>query len=80
MTELQVFSQNFGNREVTMNALLVNETPWFCGTDAAAALGYANTRQAIIAHVDEDDRAKLEDLGSLETRLPLQHNGRLQHF
>ena len=77
---LQVFTHTIADREVTVNALMVNGAPWFCGNDTAAALGYANTRQAINLHVDEDDRAKLKDLGSLETRLPLNHNDSLQTY
>ncbi len=30
--------------------------PWFVGKDVAQALGYANTKDAISTHVDEDDK------------------------
>lgn len=31
-------------------------TPWFIGKDVAEALGYANTRDALNKHVDDDDK------------------------
>ena len=77
---LQVFTHNIGNRDVTLNAVMVNETPWFRGNDVASALGYTNPHQALLAHVDDDDRAKLGDLGPLANRGPLNHNDRLQTF
>lgn len=30
--------------------------PWFCGRDVAQALGYANPNDAIVKHVDEEDK------------------------
>ena len=30
--------------------------PWFVGKDVAVALGYANTRKAVAAHVDAEDK------------------------
>ena len=76
----QVFTHTVADRDVTMNAIMVDDMPWFRANDIAIALGYANTRQAIITHVDAEDRAKLEDLGSLSNRLPLKHNDGLQTF
>ena len=43
-------------------------------------LGTPTRRQAIAAHVDDEDRAKLEDLGSLLNGLPLKHNDRLRTY
>ena len=77
---MQAFTHTVADRDVTMNAIMVDDTPWFRANDIAIALGYANTRQAIITHVDAEDRAKLEDLGSLSNRLPLKHNDGLQTF
>ena len=53
MNELQIFiSKEFGQiRTVTMD----NE-PWFVGKDVATALGYSNSRDAILKHVHEDDK------------------------
>lgn len=53
MNELQIFkNEEFGEiRTVQLN----NET-YFVGKDVAAALGYANTRDALATHVMEEDR------------------------
>ena len=81
MTDLlQTYTRTIGTRDVTLTALIVEDTPWFCGTSVASALGYANPHQAIIAHVDTEDRAKLGDLGPLLHRGPLKHNESLQTF
>ena len=34
----------------------LNEEAWFVGKDAAKALGYSNTRDALANHVDEEDK------------------------
>lgn len=52
MNELQIF--NFDNSEV--RTISIDGEPWFVGKDVAIALGYGNTRKAIIDHVDEDDK------------------------
>ena len=43
---------------------------WFRGKDVASVLGYANTIQALIKNVDEDDKKKMDELGNLSERLP----------
>ena len=30
--------------------------PWFCGKDVAEALGYSNTKDALLRHVDKTDK------------------------
>ena len=49
---LQTF--NFESNEV--RTLLINNEPWFVGKDVATVLGYADTKKAIKAHVDEEDK------------------------
>ncbi len=39
-----------------------NDNIYFNGKDVASALGYANKKKAIIDHVDNDDKIKLEDI------------------
>lgn len=39
-----------------IRTLLINQEPWFVGTDVATALGYSNPRDAIARHVDEEDK------------------------
>lgn len=54
MSKLQIFSsEEFGKVRVMER----NGEPWLVGKDVAEALGYADTRKALSAHVDEDDRA-----------------------
>ncbi len=51
--QLQVFeNEEFG----FLRALLMNGETWFVGKDAAGSLGYSNTRDALIKHVDEEDK------------------------
>ena len=35
---------------------------WFRGKDISKALGYEKTRNAILKHVDDDDKSILEDI------------------
>ena len=51
--EIQVFkNQEFGNLRVVDK----DGEPWFVVKDADDALGYANSKDALISHVDSDDR------------------------
>lgn len=50
---LQIFeSEEFGNIRIVN----VKNTPFFVGSDVAKALGYKNPTNALIAHVDEEDK------------------------
>ena len=71
---LQTFSKDFGEYQAQLTILLVEGEPWFKGTEAAAALGYKNLRAAILTHVDDEDRQRLDNLKSRESRLLLQGN------
>ena len=35
------------------------DNPWFVGLDVAKALGYSNTRDALIRHIEDDDKASV---------------------
>lgn len=51
--ELQVFdNQEFGQ----IRTVVINNEPWFVGKDVAGILGYAAERNAIAAHVDDEDK------------------------
>lgn len=50
---MKITRWNFENAEV--RTVEVNGEPWFVGKDVADVLGYAKARNAIAAHVDEDD-------------------------
>lgn len=53
LNELQIFkNEQFGE----MRMMLIGEEPWFIGKDVATALGYSNTRDALMAHVEEEDK------------------------
>ena len=66
MTEIMKF--NFNNNAVA--CIIANGNPWFKAIEVATILGYANTKQAIIKNVDDDDKQTYEQL--LET---MQDNG-----
>lgn len=53
MNQLQIFkSEEFGE----VRTVTIDNKPWFVGKDIAMALGYSNTRDAILKHVHDDDR------------------------
>lgn len=53
MNEITVFSnENYGN----IRTVKINDEPWFVGRDIADVLGYSNTRDALVRHVDEEDK------------------------
>lgn len=53
MNELKIFENpEFGR----VRTLLINNEPWFVGKDIALILGYSNTRDALIKHVDDEDK------------------------
>ena len=50
---MQIFKhQQFGE----IRATVIDGEPWFSGKDAAASLGYSNTRDALTKHVDAEDK------------------------
>lgn len=53
MDNIKTFSNNeFGN----IRTSIIDNEIWFVGKDIATALGFTNTRKAIIDHVDKDDK------------------------
>lgn len=53
MNDLQIFkNEEFGE----IRTVIIDGEPWFVGKDVAVALGYSNTRDALIRHVDSDDK------------------------
>lgn len=54
MTELQIFE----NAELgSIRTLEVEGKPYFVGKDVAEVLGYSNTRDALLKHIDSEDKA-----------------------
>lgn len=48
--------QTFNFEELPVRTLEVDGEPYFIGKDVADILGYANGRDALSKHVDEDDK------------------------
>ncbi len=67
--KIQVFTNDeFGK----VRTLMINNEPWFVGKDVAEALGYSNTKDAMLKHVDSEDKKILKgsDLRPLENHIP----------
>ena len=54
---------NFEGNEV--RTIILNDTPYFVGKDVAEVLGYKKARNAIAAHVDEEDKKDAPIQGTL---------------
>ena len=55
--ELQVFKYT---EEHDIRTTIIDGAAWFVGRDVAEALGYGNPKDALIAHVDEEDKRILQ--------------------
>lgn len=69
MNNIKLFENpDFGS----VRAVEMNGEPYFIGKDVADALGYKDTKSALIDHVDEDDKRILKsgDLPPLENHIP----------
>ncbi len=54
MNEITIFQNNqFGEIRTMTDE---KGEPWFVGKDVAVALGYSNSRKALLDHVDDEDR------------------------
>ncbi len=65
MNELKIFeNEEFGAiREMTIDG-----EPWFAGNDVAFSLGYARARDAVMAHVESEDKLKRQITASGQRR------------
>ena len=74
-SELKIFENpEFGS----IRTLEINGEPWFVGKDVAEVLGYAKARNAIAAHVDEEDKKEAPiqgDLGGTQTMTIINESG-----
>lgn len=53
MNHVTVFNnEEFGE----IRTIMLNGTPWFVGKDVAKSLGYANLKNAVPNHVEEEDK------------------------
>lgn len=74
MSGIQIFkSCEFGN----IRAFERDGESWFVGRDVANALGYANVRDALAKHVDEEDKgvAKCDTLGGTQALTIINESG-----
>lgn len=64
-TLVKVFeSPKFGK----VRTVMVKGEPWFVGKDVALALGYKDTKHAVLDHVDEDDRVNSKTQGYFDPK------------
>ena len=74
-TNIQIFKNDMFGEVRTMT----NEKgePFFVGSDVAKALGYKNTRKALIDHVDDEDRGvtKRDTLGGVQQMVIINESG-----
>lgn len=74
MNDLQIFNnEEFGE----IRTVEIDGEPWFVGKDIAQALGYSNTSDAILKHVDEEDKgvAKCDTLGGTQNLTVINESG-----
>lgn len=74
MNELQIFNnEEFGS----IRTLQIDGEPWFVGKDIAEALGYANPKNAVPSHVDEEDKlsTQIEYAGQKRTVTIINESG-----
>ena len=59
---MSIVEKVFDYEENEITVIKCREEIWFRGKDIAKALGYGKTRNAILKHVDDDNKSILEDL------------------
>ena len=66
---------NFNGQQV--RTITINDEPYFVGKDVATILGYSNTRDALLHHVDDEDKgvAKLDTLGGRQNQTIINESG-----
>ena len=59
---MSIIEKVFHYEENEITVIKCRDDIWFKGKDIAKALGYEKTRNAILKHVDDDDKSILEDI------------------
>ena len=59
---MSIIEKVFHYEENEISVIKYRYDIWFRGKDIANALGYEKTRNAILKHVDNDDKSTLEDI------------------
>ena len=66
-TNMEIFkNEEFGRVRV----VVIDNDPWFVGRDVAAALGYANTKDALAKHVDHEDKRIIQRSSGATFEIP----------
>lgn len=74
ISSIEIFENSeFGE----IKTIAINGEPWFVGKEIASILGYSNTNDAVIKHVDEDDKqvVQLSDIQDPRETLPPHMKG-----
>lgn len=73
MNEVEVF--NFEANDV--RTVVIENEAWFVGKDVAQALGYSNSRKALLDHVDDEDKGvtKSDTLGGNQNVTIINESG-----
>ena len=59
VADVRIFeNQEFGK----VRTILIDDEPWFVGKDVAEILGYSNPSEALMDHVDDDDKLNSKTL------------------
>ena len=68
-TNIEIFNNaEFGSVRV----LTLSGEPWFVGRDVASALGYANTKDALGKHVDQEDKRIIQRSSGATFEIPVR--------
>lgn len=66
-TNMEIFkNEEFGSVRV----VVIDNDPWFVGRDVAAALGYANTKDALGKHIDAEDKQIIQRSSGATFNIP----------
>lgn len=75
MTDLQIF--NFNGTDI--RTLTIDNEPYFVGKDVAKVLGYKNSRDTLMKHVDEEDKkdgvAIRDSIGRNQSAVAINESG-----
>lgn len=67
MCNLQIFK----NEELgEVRVVTIEDEPWFVGKDVAELLGYSNISDALLSHVDEDDKRLIQKSENATFQIP----------
>ena len=72
MNELQIFTnEQFG----VIRCTIIDDETWFVGKDVSQALGYQNTVDALIKHVDEEDKRIIQRSQNATLEIDIPNRG-----